>query len=87
MKTLLLAWLMMLPMSIGAVWLGHHEPDALLPVVAILLLGLGKAWLIVGRFMELGFVGFGQAPLLWRSLLLGWPLVVTGVILALHATP
>ncbi|WP_370600332.1 cytochrome C oxidase subunit IV family protein [Pseudomonas nitroreducens] len=81
MKTLLVAWLLMLPMSVAGVWLGHHAPDALLPVALILLLGLGKAWLIALRFMELG-----HGPRLWRSLLLGWPLVVTGVILALHAT-
>lgn len=81
MKTLLFAWLAMLPMSVAAVWLGHHAPDVLLPVAAILLLGLGKAWLIALRFMELN-----RGPRLWQSLLLGWPLVVTGVILALHAT-
>lgn len=81
MNTLLLAWLAMLPMSIAAVWLGHHAPDTLLPVAVILLLGLGKAWLIVLRFMELG-----HGPRLWQSLLLGWPLVVTGAILVLHAT-
>lgn len=81
MKMLLLAWLLMLPMSVAGVWLGHHAPDALLPVALILLLGLGKAWLIALRFMELG-----HGPWLWRSLLLGWPLVITGVILVLHAT-
>lgn len=81
MKTLLIAWLLMLPMSVAGVWLGHHAPDALLPVAVILALGLGKAWLIALRFMELG-----HGPRLWRSLLLGWPLVVTSVILALHAT-
>lgn len=81
MNTLLFAWLLMLPMSVAAVWLGHHAPDALLPVAVILLLGLGKAWLIVLRFMELG-----HGPRLWQSLLLGWPLVVTGAILVLHAT-
>lgn len=84
MKTLLAAWLLMLPMSVGAVWLGHHTTDALLPVALILLLGLGKAWLIAARFMELGFVGFGQGPRMWRLLLLGWPLAVTSVILILH---
>jgi len=51
-------------------------------VAAILLLGLGKAWLIALRFMELG-----HGPRLWRSLLLGWPLLLTGVIFALHAIP
>ncbi|WP_371231906.1 cytochrome C oxidase subunit IV family protein [Pseudomonas sp. QE6] len=81
MKTLLVAWLLMLPMSVAGVWLGHHAADALLPVALILLLGLGKAWLIALRFMELD-----RGPRLWRSLLLGWPLVVTGVILTLHAT-
>lgn len=80
MRALLIAWLLMLPMSAAGVWIGHHGPDALLPVAAILLLGLGKAWLIALRFMELG-----HGPLLWRSLLLGWPLTITGVILALHA--
>lgn len=81
MKTLLVAWLAMLPMSVAGVWLGHHAPDALLPVALILLLGLGKAWLIALRFMELN-----RGPRLWQTLLLGWPLVITGVILALHAT-
>lgn len=82
MKALLFAWLAMLPMSVAGVWLGHREPAALLPVAAILLLGLGKAWLIALRFMELG-----HGPRLWRSLLLGWPLLLTGVIFALHAIP
>nr|WP_294971140.1 cytochrome C oxidase subunit IV family protein [uncultured Pseudomonas sp.] len=81
MKTLLIAWLLMLPMSVAGVWLGHRAPDALLPVAVILLLGLGKAWLIALRFMELN-----RGPRLWQSLLLGWPLAITGVILALHAT-
>lgn len=85
MKTLLFAWLLMLPMSGAAVWLGQHASAALLPVGLILLLGLGKAWLIVARFMELGFVGYGQGPRLWQLLLLGWPLVVSSVILTLHA--
>ncbi|MFV3330057.1 cytochrome C oxidase subunit IV family protein [Pseudomonas sp. NY15437] len=82
MKTLLLAWLLTLPMSVASVWLGHHASDLLLPVAAILLLGQGKAWIIALRFMELN-----RAPRLWQALLLGWPLVVTGVVLALHATP
>lgn len=81
MKALLLAWLALLPMSVAAVWLGHHAPDVLLPVTVILLLGLGKAWVIALRFMELG-----NGPRLWQSLLLGWPLVITGVILVLHAS-
>ncbi|AGI26819.1 protein NirP [Pseudomonas sp. ATCC 13867] len=78
---MLIAWLLMLPMSVAGVWLGHRAPDALLPVAVILLLGLGKAWLIALRFMELN-----RGPRLWQSLLLGWPLAITGVILALHAT-
>ncbi|MDH0288709.1 cytochrome C oxidase subunit IV family protein [Pseudomonas sp. GD04087] len=81
MRTLLLAWLLMLPMSVSAVRLGHQAPEAMLSVAAILLLGLGKAWIIVLRFMELN-----HGPRLWQSLLFGWPLVMTGVILALHAT-
>lgn len=81
MKTLVVAWLLMLPMTIGGVWLGHRAPEALLPVAVILLLGLGKAWLIVLRFMELG-----HGPRLWRGLLMGWPLVITSVILVMHAT-
>lgn len=81
MNALLLAWLLMLPMSVAAVWLSHHVPDALLPVAVILLLGLGKAWIIALRFMELN-----HGPRLWQALLLGWPLVLTSVILTLHAT-
>jgi hypothetical protein len=41
-----------------------------------LLAALGKAWLIADGFMHLR-----HAPLLWRGLLLGWPLVVGALVL------
>ena len=43
--------------------------------MAILLVGLGKAWLISDGFMELR-----RAPRLWRYLLMGWPLTLLGSV-------
>ncbi|MNP87539.1 hypothetical protein D3C76_1885000 [compost metagenome] len=40
--------------------------------MAILLVALGKAWLISDGFMELR-----HAPRLWRRLMLAWPLLLT----------
>lgn len=81
MKALLIAWLALMPMTLAGVWLGDHERGLLLAVLAILLLALGKAWIIVLRFMELQ-----HGPSLWRALLLGWPLTLAVAILVIHAT-
>lgn len=46
---------------------------------ALMLLALGKAWLIVDGFMELK-----HAPWLWRGLMLAWPVcMAAGVLLTL----
>lgn len=66
-KLLLGCWLGLVVLSVATVTLGQAG--------AILLLALGKAWLIVDGFMELR-----HAPRLWRSLLLGWPLAMVGVV-------
>ncbi|MGE7958286.1 cytochrome C oxidase subunit IV family protein [Pseudomonas sp. NPDC089530] len=70
----LICWVALVGLSLGTVWLGGwlergaaREPLALL----ILLLAVAKAWLIADGFMELR-----HGPLLWRALLLGWPLAL-----------
>ena len=44
----------------------------------ILLVALGKAWLITEGFMELR-----HAPRLWRLLLLAWPLLIALIVILL----
>jgi hypothetical protein len=43
--------------------------------IAILLVAVGKAWLITDGFMEMR-----HAPRLWRRLMLSWALVVATVV-------
>ena len=74
-RVLLLCWLGLVALSVASVQLGNAGVG--LPLAAaILLAALGKAWLITDGFMHLR-----HAPPLWRGLLLGWPLVVGGVVL------
>lgn len=72
---LIVCWLGLVLLSIGSVQLGNAGGGLLL-AMAILLAALGKAWLIADGFMHLR-----HAPLLWRGLLLGWPLVVGALVL------
>ena len=72
---LIVCWLGLVLLSIGSVQLGNAGGGLLL-AMAILLAALGKAWLIADCFMHLR-----HAPLLWRGLLLGWPLVVGALVL------
>ena len=72
---LIVCWLGLVLLSIGSVQLGNAGGGFLL-AMAILLAALGKAWLIADGFMHLR-----HAPLLWRGLLLGWPLVVGALVL------
>ena len=72
---LIVCWLGLVLLSIGSVQLGNAGGGLLL-AGAILLAALGKAWLIADGFMHLR-----HAPPLWRGLLLGWPLVVGGLVL------
>ena len=77
-KILIGCWLGLAALSSASVLLGNGGATRGL-VVAVLLLALGKAWLITDGFMELR-----HAPLRWRLLLLSWPLsMAAGVALAL----
>ncbi|KAF1050611.1 MAG: hypothetical protein GAK43_02741 [Stenotrophomonas maltophilia] len=79
MNGVLLAWLALLPMALAGVWLGAHEVETPWVVASILLLALGKAWIIALCFMELR-----HGPRVWRWLLLGWPLVMALVLFLLQ---
>ncbi|CAD5107161.1 cytochrome C oxidase subunit IV family protein [Zestomonas carbonaria] len=79
MKALTGAWLALVVLSLATVWMGGRESLGLLAAAGILGLALGKAWVIVARFMELG-----PGPALWRRLLLGWPVLLAVAVLALH---
>ncbi|MBX9755969.1 MAG: cytochrome C oxidase subunit IV family protein [Pseudomonadaceae bacterium] len=74
-RVLILCWLGLVLLSVTSVQLGNARAGLLL-AAAVLLAALGKAWLIADGFMHLR-----HAPPLWRVLLLGWPLVVGGVVL------
>jgi len=74
-RLLILCWLGLVALSITSVQLGNAGAGLLL-AAAVLLVALGKAWLIADGFMHLR-----HAPPLWRGLLLGWPLVVGGLVL------
>lgn len=69
-RLLLCCWAALAVLSSGTLLLARSGPGAGLSM-AILLLALGKAWLISEGFMELR-----HAPRLWRCLLLGWPLAL-----------
>lgn len=69
------AWLGLVLLSVGSVQLGNAGAGLGL-AAAVLLAALAKAWLIADHFMHLR-----QAPLLWRGLLLGWPLLVGALVL------
>ncbi|MCW3149780.1 cytochrome C oxidase subunit IV family protein [Stutzerimonas stutzeri] len=76
-KVLIGCWLGLALLSVATVLLGSSGSTLLLGA-AILLVALGKAWLITEGFMELR-----HAPRLWRLLLLAWPLLIAVVVLAL----
>jgi hypothetical protein len=67
-KYLLLCWLGLLLLSLLTVELGAAGATPLL-AGGVLLVALGKAWLIIDGFMEMR-----HANWFWRSLMLGWPL-------------
>lgn len=73
-RLLLCCWAALAVLSVGTVWLARSGASAGLST-AILLVALGKAWLISDGFMELR-----HAPRLWRCLLLGWPLALLGSV-------
>ncbi|WP_273526443.1 cytochrome C oxidase subunit IV family protein [Pseudomonas sp.] len=76
-KVLVGCWLGLALLSITTVLLGSSGSTLLLGGT-ILLVALGKAWLITEGFMELR-----HAPRLWRLLLLAWPLLIALIVVLL----
>ncbi len=74
-KVLIGCWLALALLSSATVLLGNAGSTLLLGG-AVLVIALAKAWLITDGFMELR-----HAPLMWRLLLLGWPIAMAGGIL------
>ena len=69
-RALLACWLALVLLSLATLAsLGLATPRQVL--ASLLLLALGKAWLIVDGFMELR-----HAPWPWRALMLAWPLAM-----------
>ncbi len=77
-KVLIVCWLVLAALSTATVVLGNAGSTLLL-AGAVLAVALLKGWVITERFMEMC-----HAPVMWRLLMLGWPLVMAaGVILTL----
>jgi len=77
-KVLIVCWLALAALSTATVVLGNAGSTLLL-AGAVLAVALLKGWVITERFMEMC-----HAPVMWRLLMLGWPLVMAaGVILTL----
>lgn len=71
-RALLACWLALVLLSLATV-ASLGLPSARHTLLVLLLLALGKAWLIVDGFMELR-----HAPWPWRALMLAWPLTMAG---------
>ncbi|MDY7565223.1 cytochrome C oxidase subunit IV family protein [Pseudomonas sp. RTC3] len=65
-RVLVACWAGLATLSVCTVVLGHAGATLLLSI-AILLVAIGKAWLIADGFMEMR-----HAPRLWRRLMLSW---------------
>jgi len=74
-KVLIVCWLVLAALSTATVVLGNAGSTLLL-AGAVLAVALLKGWVITERFMEMC-----HAPVMWRLLMLGWPLVMAGGIL------
>lgn len=77
-RVLLACWAALAALSVCTVLLGNAGGTMLLSIT-ILLVAVGKAWLIADGFMEMR-----HAPRLWRRLMLSWAValaVVVGVTL------
>lgn len=73
-RLLLVCWAALATLSVCTVALA--EVGATLPLaIAILLVAVGKAWLITDGFMELH-----RASGLWRWLMLSWALVLAVLV-------
>jgi len=73
-RVLLVCWAALATLSVCTVVLAQAGATWLLSI-AILLVAVGKAWLITDGFMEMR-----HAPRLWRRLMLSWALVVASVV-------
>ncbi|WP_338476935.1 cytochrome C oxidase subunit IV family protein [Pseudomonas khavaziana] len=73
-RLLLLCWAALVTLSLCTVALAQVGASRWLSM-AILLVAVGKAWLITDGFMELR-----HAPRLWRRLMLSWALVLAAVV-------
>lgn len=73
-RVLLVCWAALATLSVCTVVLAHAGATSLLSI-AILLVAVGKAWLITDGFMEMR-----HAPRLWRRLMLSWALVLAAVV-------
>ncbi|WP_347929698.1 cytochrome C oxidase subunit IV family protein [Pseudomonas helvetica] len=73
-RLLLVCWAALATLSVCTVVLLQVGATWLLPI-AILLVAVGKAWLITDGFMEMR-----HAPRLWRRLMVSWALVLAVVV-------
>ena len=73
-RFLLVCWAALATLSVCTVVLAKTGATWLLSV-AILLVAVGKAWVIADGFMEMR-----HAPRLWRWLMVGWALVLAAVV-------
>ncbi|MGZ7458764.1 cytochrome C oxidase subunit IV family protein [Pseudomonas sp. Ma2-10] len=73
-RVLLVCWAALATLSVCTVMLSQAGATWWLSI-AILLVAVGKAWLITDGFMEMR-----HAPRLWRRLMLCWALVLAVVV-------
>ncbi|MBH1966868.1 MAG: cytochrome C oxidase subunit IV family protein [Pseudomonadales bacterium] len=73
-RVLLICWAALATLSVCTVMLAHAGATWVLSM-AILLVAVGKAWLIADGFMEMR-----HAPRLWRRLMLSWALVLAAIV-------
>ncbi|CAH0194878.1 cytochrome c oxidase subunit 4 [Pseudomonas frederiksbergensis] len=73
-RLLLVCWAALATLSVCTVVLSQVGATWLLSI-AILLVAVGKAWLIADGFMEMR-----HAPRLWRRLMVSWALVLAVVV-------
>ncbi|VVM72458.1 hypothetical protein PS662_01876 [Pseudomonas fluorescens] len=73
-RLLLVCWAALATLSVSTVLLAQSGGTWVLSV-AILLVAVGKAWLITDGFMEMR-----HAPRLWRRLMVGWAVVLAVVV-------
>ena len=73
-RLLLVCWAALATLSVCTVVLAQVGATWLLSV-AILLVAVGKAWLITDGFMEMR-----HAPRMWRRLMVSWAVVLAAVV-------